>query len=1711
MKDVMQKPRQSARRGIFLSLLLCASTTSFAQVDLVGDDTDLFTINPNISSQVPNVLIILDNTSNWASQNQKWEDPSVDAGFYGACKSDISNFGSQQGDAEVCALYRLMTAKIKNSDGTDSSTDVVGTNVNVGMMMYEDLQQAGAYVRYPMRNMEKTNKDLLLQVLRNISTNNPGDKGPSSASPVNIFNDAFRYFNNLPTYSGVASGNPGGPPPTLFTNPLAPSFATIIGGAHPRGYADGDLLNKAKMQAFKFPAATGNNSCGDDYIIFIGNGFPSTELLSTTQGDLTAAAALLSDPTVKVNTNPLQDTRVNPDMWSQFLYQYGTKQNQNGLYRKITTFTIDVCNAQCDSDWEKVLRSTATPDQSNYYQARDGKAILTALTEIFAKINAVNTVFAASTLPVSINVRGTNLNQVYIGVFRPDDNLSPRWWGNLKQYRLGFADDAAQAAGTVSLVDANGVVAVDPSSGFVKNSASSYWSAKTSVGVPGYWSFRGPGYDASDIGQDQDSPDGDLVEKGGAAQRIRVKYPYPDSSGQVRNIYTCTGACAAGSLLSDYKFDKDNADIKAEVLGTFVSTKVNSLVGSGNTATATIAGGHSFNVGDVVIVEGALPDFYNGQRSVTAISADKTTFSYGISPVPGPTVSPTLAYVTFSSPVTQLKLNIASGTKDKLLVAFASPFDYNTASTGATFSPVVGNAQQLSYTLASAPAVNASSPVVSAVRYVDQATAPATSSKVVYFSGSNARVEVTLPNHGYLTGDTVTIFGALNSIGGSDLAFNGSRVVSKIDNNSFSFSAPTPPDRIPVVQSATVTTDDPSQSLGIPPSPTFPWASNQLVVVCAGDIIRTTNATSGAITTACQTADPFNSLTTGVAVQNPVSNSFRYTTSQNVGTATPNIGGYQAALINTTTDVNTWAIGSATTQASAGVRTATLSLGTQSHAVSSQLPHLLTIGNSISVAGLVCQRNNGTEIDCLTGSTSGISTIYTVNLTGATGAPPQGVTFRVDNNVAQISLRTGVSHTVTWTPSATTPTFSKKVRVLSTTPAEGTVQAFTDAAGIYVYKSGDLSSTVSSITSQSVAVGNPAITAALLGAGDPAERERLIAWMRGTDNKDEENQNNDPTDVRASAHGDVLHSRPAVVNYNRTGDENDVYIFYGANDGMLHAIKGGTGTDGGDEQWAFVAPEFFSKLKRLRNQTPIISSLNPRGYFFDGSIAVYTLDKDLNGKLGDSGDKVYLYVTMRRGGRLIYAFDVTNPTAPKLLWKKGCREATGNGTAVGSGNCDAGFGEMGQTWSQPTIGYLRKWPDKPVLIVGAGYDRPAEDFQPCSITNWSGSQVSGVRNVVLPTVMDTTTCTSGALSGGTTTIQSRTMGRGVYILDAATGDILWSFGNAANSPKQSVSGMDYAIVGDMVALRNRTNTFPRTGETLGGESAPLGYFDRIYAADTGGQVWRIDVSDSGTPPNFVVSKLASIANLPETGKHAALNYRKFMVSPDVVYSSDANGQYDAVLLGSGDREHVWDRIVQNRFYMFKDRATASITTPLTSAVLESDLYDATSNCLQSTANCAGTTDADKLQAQADAKAALLAAKGWKLDLVGRRTGVNFLGEKTVAPATTAAGSVIFNTNEPVEENYTGQCSVLGTARQYGINYQDATATGIFNGLESRYVSSGGDFATFGGGGFLPQPVPAVVQIGGKTYQTVIAGVQTTNPGGLKLQSRVRTYWYRKID
>jgi Tfp pilus tip-associated adhesin PilY1 len=431
-------------------------------------------------------------------------------------------------------------------------------------------------------------------------------------------------------------------------------------------------------------------------------------------------------------------------------------------------------------------------------------------------------------------------------------------------------------------------------------------------------------------------------------------------------------------------------------------------------------------------------------------------------------------------------------------------------------------------------------------------------------------------------------------------------------------------------------------------------------------------------------------------------------------------------------------------------------------------------------------------------------------------------------------------------------------------------------------------------------------TGTITATGSSDVRDELVRWIRGLDRQDENgfkvaSQN---TDVRASIHGDVLHSRPVVVNFGSPSSGDNIYLFYGGNDGVFRAIKGGQAATDGKEQWAFIPQEFFKKFLRLYNNSPqvlysstaagLVPAPTKRDYFWDGPVDSY-VERNASGTV----TKAHLYMTMRRGGRLIYALDVTTPTAPKFLWKKGCTTDYPDNSG-----CDPGFAELGQTWSKPTVIKLNTGstpPTKLALIFGAGYDTGEDAESPMPTTD--------------------------------------AVGRGVYVLDAADGTPLWAAGNnTATLPagvSVAVSGMNFAIPADVTPM----------------DRGARGYTDRVYVGDVGSNLWRLDIGDSNTS-NWTVWKIATLGDRSSTATS-----RKIFYSPDVVLG--ASGTFDAIVIGTGDREHPLAsnaaQDVVNRFYMVKDTHTESpganlgISDAVGATHCASDgtpapcLFDATSN------------------------------------------------------------------------------------------------------------------------------------------------------------------------
>ena len=359
--------------------------------------------------------------------------------------------------------------------------------------------------------------------------------------------------------------------------------------------------------------------------------------------------------------------------------------------------------------------------------------------------------------------------------------------------------------------------------------------------------------------------------------------------------------------------------------------------------------------------------------------------------------------------------------------------------------------------------------------------------------------------------------------------------------------------------------------------------------------------------------------------------------------------------------------------------------------------------------------------------------------------------------------------------------------------------------------------TTSSLTS--FATSNGVLTPAVLGAPDAATTTNYINFARGLDVLDENTDGLTTTQMRPSAHGDVVHSRPVAINYGSSSSPS-VVVFYGANDGLLHAINGNqTGNIGtvvpGAEIWSFMPPEFYPSISRLYNNSPQISFPNvsatvtptptPKSYSIDGPMTAYA-----------NGTNTWLYAPMRRGGRVLYAFDVTTPASPKLKWKVGCPN---NFTAPGvADNCTGGttgFSGMGQAWGSAKIIKAAGYGSgaSPMVIFGGGYDT-CEDSDPA-------------------------TCTA------------TTKGNQVYVLDASTGALLATFSTTR------------AVIADVA---------------IAPDSSGLALYG--YVVDLGGNIYRINMG-MGAPASWTMTQIASLGCATVTTCTATGN-RKFMFAPDLV-------------------------------------------------------------------------------------------------------------------------------------------------------------------------------------------------------------------------------------
>ena len=531
----------------------------------------------------------------------------------------------------------------------------------------------------------------------------------------------------------------------------------------------------------------------------------------------------------------------------------------------------------------------------------------------------------------------------------------------------------------------------------------------------------------------------------------------------------------------------------------------------------------------------------------------------------------------------------------------------------------------------------------------------------------------------------------------------------------------------------------------------------------------------------------------------------------------------------------------------------------------------------------------------------------------------------------------------------------------------------------------------SNMTAAAFGLGSDAALYTFFGVSSQAEFYAALDWGAGYDLSDED-EDGATDDARPWILADMLHSKPLVVNYGArtasfTAANPDLRIIVGTNAGFLHMF----GNDDGEEDWAFFAKELGPVLNKRRVNA--VSSQHVYG--IDAPAVVYTLDLNKDGTIDASvGDKAYLYFGLRRGGRILYALDISNPDSPEFLWRM-------DPTSVEFPD----FAEMGQSWSVPVVTHIPGHVDlqgkpRPVLVFGAGYDTNKD-------------------------------------STGLATADS--MGRGIYILDAVTGEQVWSVTPRADSLiNMEEASLQHSVAGSVTVLDSN-------GDEL---------TDRIYFADTGGQVWRVDLPGAELPD--ISQNTWRIVKLAAMNGGTKATDRRFFNAPDVVRTTYSGAAFDAILLGSGDRTNPHDMndlndpnnpdnpAVDNQFYMIRDMAiqpyftappsVAECTGPPPSVDFRcqlplgpGDLYDVTPNHIAS----------NDTTVQAGAQLALASADGWRLDLEAN-------GEKALARSLTIAGKVYFTTFAP-EPGATNSCDPTpGTGRLYIVNLFNAAAERDFD-------------------------------------------------------------------
>ena len=513
---------------------LFAAVLAVLSPSLNSADIDIFRTNSE-NVEAPNVLFVLDNSANWNSNSS------------GVTKQQIMHE----------ALFKFLDSmKQRFVD----NPDFVG--INIGILVYSSGNSPkGGKAIQTFLKIESASSSAIDTIKARLYCNEDAFKGSGAATreaacnaqlssewgSVGFDESLFYGSENLPKTNNA--------PMALAFNE---AYLWFAGKPYQAGQQDGsqddvvDGYDPAAFNGDNYISPIDELACANNYILFISNGGPDSGENNVAESKLNALGGVFAGDPLSTGFHTGEEASW-LDEYARYLNTNDINDQEDGK-QNVSVYAIDVFEAlnsageQYDpltdaEDYKKEFGLTK-PDASkhalmynasagvgggDYLIASDADALAAALSDVIDDILEKNSVFAAVSLPVSVNIKGTNENQIYMGIFRPSQK--PRWAGNLKLYQIGLDS----ITGKPILVDGDGAPAEDTGTGFIETDARSFWTATSTYweNIPTLSVKRG-----SVAASPSDNPDGKEVERGGVAQGLR------EYVGTGRTVYTCTGACS---------------------------------------------------------------------------------------------------------------------------------------------------------------------------------------------------------------------------------------------------------------------------------------------------------------------------------------------------------------------------------------------------------------------------------------------------------------------------------------------------------------------------------------------------------------------------------------------------------------------------------------------------------------------------------------------------------------------------------------------------------------------------------------------------------------------------------------------------------------------------------------------------------------------------------------------------------------------------------------------------------------------------------------------------------------------------------------------------------------------------------------------------------------------------------------------------------------